>query len=262
MGRSFLWLLILFCVLVTVYHGYDAHAAGEHTIVEYAVQDDYKTAKDKLLRELQNDPFNTPARSSLKIIEDVLNNKIKPETAVLLLKGIEYYNKGNSNMAITLFSKAILAESDYAVSYMNRGLAYALAGQHKLAISDYNKTIDMNPEYVKAYISRGIAHAKKGQYDLAIADYDKSAEIDSSDADVYYNRAVAYTKKGLYDRAILDYDKTIEINPQHANAYINLGLIHLEHSGDKKKACSDWKQACNLGSCSNYSLAQKEGYCE
>jgi tetratricopeptide (TPR) repeat protein len=262
MGRSVLLLLILLSFLVSISHSHDAHDKGNHTSVEYAVQGDFSAAKDALAEELKNDPFNMQAQSSLEIIKDVLNKKIAPETAVLMLQGIEYYKEGNSDMAITMISKAILSKSDYAAAYMSRGRSYALAGQHNLAVSDYNRAIELRPEYIKAYISRGIAYAKKGEYDLAVSDYDKAAEIDSSDADVYYNRAVAYTKKGLYDRAILDYDRAIEINPKHANAYTNRGFIYREYSEDKTKSCADWKQACTLGSCSNYFLAQREGYCE
>jgi tetratricopeptide (TPR) repeat protein len=262
MKRSAVSLLIIFFGLVSASHSHNAHGTGKHTSVEYAVKGDFSAAKDALSEQLKNDPFNTQAQSSREIIEDVLNKKIEPETAVLLLQGIEYYNEGNSDMAITLFSKAILVKSDYAVTYMNRGLSYALADQHSLAVSDYNRAIELRAEYIKAYISRGIAYAKKGEYNHAFSDYDKAAEIDDRNPDVYYNRAVAHTKKGSYDRAILNYDKTIEINPKHVHAYTNRGFIYREHLEEKTKACSDWKQACTLGSCRNYFLAQKEGYCE
>ena len=35
----------------------------------------------------------------------------------------------------------------------------------------------------------------------------------------------------------------------------------MEKIGDKKKACFDWKRACDLEICKNYKLAKKKGLC-
>ena len=46
----------------------------------------------------------------------------------------------------------------------------------------------------------------------------------------------------------------IEVNPWVANAYNNRGNA-LEAKGQYNKACSDWRQACELGLCEQYETA-------
>jgi hypothetical protein len=55
--------------------------------------------------------------------------------------------------------------------------------------------------------------------------------------------------------------KAIEINPRFAPAYSNRGILGRK-LGNKKMACSDWKRLCELGDCSNYDNAKREGECE
>src|SRR4030043_275929 len=61
-----------------------------------------------------------------------------------------------------------------AKDYNNRGIAYYSKGQFDLAIADYNKALEINPRFANAYYSRGNAYHLKGQYDLAIADFNKA----------------------------------------------------------------------------------------
>ena len=47
----------------------------------------------------------------------------------------------------------------------------------------------------------------------------------------------------------------IKIDPKLVTAYIDRGLVYQEQLGNKHMACSDWKLACELGECYNYSIA-------
>ncbi|MCP3676232.1 MAG: tetratricopeptide repeat protein, partial [Deltaproteobacteria bacterium] len=116
--------------------------------------------------------------------------------------------------------------------------------------------------HAKAYDNRGLSYSKKGLYDRAIADSNKAIEIDPNLANAYNNRGYAYYKKGHYDHAISDSSKAIEIDPNLAEAYQDRGIVYSEKYGDKKRACSDWNKACELGVCERYNLAKKNGSCE
>jgi len=43
---------------------------------------------------------------------------------------------------------------------------------------------------------------------------------------------------------------------------MNRGFIYMTDLMNKTKACADWKEACELGLCSNYSLAKEKGFCD
>ena len=140
---------------------------------------------------------------------------------------------------------------------LNQGVVLLEEGQYDRAIAYFNKAIEINPKYADAYNNRGNAYAKKGQYDKAIADYNKAIEINPRFAAAYNNRGNAYMGNGQYDKAISDYNKAIEINPRDAFAYDNRGFVYMVKLGNKNKACSDWKRACELGDCSKWGNVNK-----
>jgi hypothetical protein len=49
-----------------------------------------------------------------------------------------------------------------------------------------------------------------------------------------------------------------------AKAYGNRGIAYIIKSGDKQKACLDWKKACELEleSCKIYIFAKEKGDCK
>ena len=208
---------------------------GEGTVEEiygkgelYAVQGKFLKAKKEFAKALEDDPNHKLAKDGLAIIDDVIEQKIKWDTALLLFKGDAYINKELFDDGIAEFSKAITGEPDYFVAYIHRGSAYLNKGEYDQAISDFNNALKINPHLATGYSKRGVAYYKKGKYDLALSDYNKSIEIDPNDAFAYTNRGFLY-------------------------------MIKLDKKG---KACSDWKRACKLGKCSNYNSAKKKGDCK
>lgn len=51
-------------------------------------------------------------------------------------------------------------------------------GQNELAIRDFTKAVEQNPHYYKAYLARGEVYGKLKQYKLAINDYNQVLELD------------------------------------------------------------------------------------
>ena len=72
---------------------------------------------------------------------------------------------------------AIHLNHGFAEAYYNRGNSYKAKGEHDLAIEDYNKAIRSNPDYIKAYGNRGNAYRAKGEHDLAIENYNKAIQL-------------------------------------------------------------------------------------
>lgn len=176
----------------------------------------------------------------------------------LLNKGAAFAEKGQYERAIAYFSEAIERNPRYAEAYNDRGAAYYDKGQYDKAISDFTKAIELNPKHAMPYYNRGNAYDEKGQYDKAISDYNKAIEIKPRYAKAYTNRGTVYVKISQHDKAISDFNKAIELNPKLAEAYSNRGFVYMVRFWNKNKACSDWKQACELGDCRNYERAKKK----
>ena len=68
-------------------------------------------------------------------------------------RGVAHSNESNYDRAI-----ATTTRPKYAETYINRGLAFLHKGEHDLAIADYDKAIELNPKYDGAYGTRGITY--------------------------------------------------------------------------------------------------------
>ncbi len=136
-------------------------------------------------------------------------------------RGIDYEEKGEYDLAIKDFSKAIDLKPDYDLAYNNRGAVYRSKGEHDLAIEDCNKAIQLKPDYAEPYNNRGAAYSNKGEIDRAIEDYNIAIQLKSDFVQAYYNRGIAYHEKGELDLAIKDYSKAIKLNPKLVHPYNN-----------------------------------------
>ena len=95
-----------------------------------------------------------------------------------------------------------------AKEYHNRGVARFEKGETDGAISDFTKAIKKNPRYGMAYYYRAMVYSRKKEYDQAIADYTKAIEIDQQRfAVAYAERALIYYVKKEYDKAWADVHK-------------------------------------------------------
>ena len=100
---------------------------------------------------------------------------------VLFNQGVEYYNQGDFEKAITIFSKAldIIPENVSAeFIYYNRGLAKSCIGELASGIIDFDNAIKINANYDSAYRNRAINKDDLGDIKGAYADYNKAIVLD------------------------------------------------------------------------------------
>jgi Flp pilus assembly protein TadD len=95
-----------------------------------------------------------------------------------------------------------------------------------------------------------------------LAGCETTEEIKETDPVALLNQGASFVEKGQYDRAIAYINKAIALNQRDADTYKNRGFTYMVKLGNKNKACSDWKRACELGSCKNYELAKRKGDCK
>ena len=114
----------------------------------------------------------------------------------------------------------------------------------------------------EAYIKQGVANIELEKYNQAIEDFSQAIGLDPNNAEYYYKRGITYGNLNQHQRAIEDFNEAIRLNPKYAEAYSNRGFVYMVKLENKKKACSDWKRACELGDCINLNLAIKKGVCK
>ena len=64
-----------------------------------------------------------------------------------------------------------------AETYYNRGLAHSKKGELELAIADYTKAIELKPDYADAYYCRSKAWLRLGEEEKAKSDMEIASKI-------------------------------------------------------------------------------------
>ena len=260
---------------------------------------DYRRAIEDYITETQLNPNFTNAYVNLGVAYRAVNEldlAIESYTVMIALdpnsratyeaynnQGLVYLDKGDFNLAIQDFEKAIKLQPALVPGYVNRAAAYLWRNKEHLAIEDYTKVIELNPELVMAYYSRGTAWLSLREWEKAKTDLmtakDKglditaafhntygnvaafeqkhgvqlpanivtimTSEVEPYDADTYNARGIDYGEKGEFDKAIEAFTKAIELNPKAPGAYYNRGLVYREQ-GKFREAIDDFNMAINL----------------
>ncbi len=133
--------------------------------------------------------------------------------------------------------------------YYNLGVSYQQDGELKYAIESYTSAIELDNKYTYAYMNRGNIFLEIGNYKDAIKDFSRAISLAPNDALIYYNRGVVYDKLNDYSNAIDDYTRSITLDNYFTSAFTNRGVAKFNSN---LPACSDFKRACNLGSCDYY----------
>jgi tetratricopeptide (TPR) repeat protein len=80
------------------------------------------------------------------------------------------YQRKDPGVRIKGCSALILRDRADPTTYYNRAIAYEMRGDIDIAIMDYTKAIELAPDYAAAYDNRGRIYARKGDYTRAMAD--------------------------------------------------------------------------------------------
>ena len=152
---------------------------------------------------------------------------------------------GVSVLALVAVGAAAVQVDNRAVvpkSRNSEGLAHYERGQYDLAIADFDKAIESNPAYAAAYSNRGLSYLHKGEYDLAVGDLARAIELDPKNAVSHHNLGFAHNQKGKWDLAIPALSKALELDPQYARAYLDRALSSIG-KGQTSSAIDDLNRA-------------------
>lgn len=161
-----------------------------------------------LTPEIETELAGTGA--SKELVEAVREKSLKDKTALL--------------------PKPISTPIPDAAFYRQRADENVGRGDYDLAVSDYNKAIELNPKDAAIYLNRGRAYSNKKSFDLAALDYDKTIELDPKAAAAYLNRGELYEKRGNVSQAMRDYQKTVELDAGNESAKNNFKRLQDEQA--------------------------------
>ena len=105
-------------------------------------------------------------------------------------------------------------EGEIATAYRNRGAMRLARGEPEMAIADFTRAIKADPAYAAAYNDRGVAYSALHRSTEATRDYTRALTLRPDNTDqILFNRAMAYEDQGDLQQAYQDYRKAADLNP-------------------------------------------------
>ncbi|MDR4503249.1 MAG: tetratricopeptide repeat protein [Candidatus Scalindua sp.] len=141
--------------------------------------------------------------------------------------GIDTIKKGNFDLALEAWNKAIEIDPAMIKAHNYLGRAYYTRGMMEEAIAAYKKVLELAPEDPSGYINLGIAYRYNEMYDESLEVLQKAIEINPISAIAYDEIGSALLKKEKYDEAIGAYKNAVAIDPKYPQPHNNLGVVYL-----------------------------------
>jgi tetratricopeptide (TPR) repeat protein len=157
------------------------------------------------------------------LAEEVSNEEAKNK----FLLGVQLYQEGKFDQAITAFQAVLQDKNDFAEGYYNLGMAYLHNGQSEKAISSMKKAIELKPDFLEAYFGLGQIYVEKRNFQEAIGIFKKAIAAAPETAEPYLNLGILYFNNKQDDLAEAALLKAIALKPSFPQPYYQLGLLYL-----------------------------------
>ncbi|MBM4054963.1 MAG: tetratricopeptide repeat protein [Planctomycetes bacterium] len=141
--------------------------------------------------------------------------------------GVENIKKGQFDVSIAAWEKAIELDPAMVAAYEKLGKAYYTQGRFDKASHLYRRAIEMDPYNAMLYFSLGVVYRMNLQYEDAIDMQMKALSFDPNLAIVYNELGLTYCKQKRLDEAVAAHKKAIELNPKLGSAHNYLGVVYL-----------------------------------
>jgi tetratricopeptide (TPR) repeat protein len=194
-----------------------------------------------------------------RVIADATETiRLQPSQAAYNLRGSAYYDKGESDIAITDFDDALKLGPPNGTIFHNRGNAWRAKGDYAKAIADYDAAIKADPRSAFSFQNRGIAKEAQGDLEGALADINQAIRLDPSLPQPLINRTAIWRARGELDRAIADGTEAIRLAREKPpvnvmtppNSVLISGYTHralaYEAKGDYARARDDYKATLSI----------------
>jgi len=230
-----------------------------------------KDEADALFHKALDIGADTPSPIS-KYLSDHLSGResdIPPLTALkelmitdtdfddLIKEGIEAFNTGNFETAVTVFGEAVRIHPDYADIRFKLGLSYLRKGEHEPARGELEAALSINPNYTEARFYLGIAFLDRKLYREALPHFERAVSERPGYADILCFLGATYFYLGELERAKEMLERSIELSPTYRKAsfYYGLLLYTLEERQRAIEFLSEAIDGENVKSPANISLA-------
>jgi len=144
--------------------------------------------------------------------------------------GVEAYESGSYQGAITSFEKAIELQPGNLEFHYYLGLTYSAMDRYEEALEVFEKIVEKEPiAFRKAYFEIAAVYARQKHYQKTIDTLTLVEEVAPKDARIYLEKGYAFQKLNQYDLAIDSFNKAKDLEPKMSQlVFYNIGAAHFE----------------------------------
>jgi len=168
--------------------------------------------KDALERENAGDLIG-----AIEANKKVLQIETKNVAALNTIAGL-YGKLGKFGEEIVWAKKAISANPQFALAYINYGNALGSLGRVNEAKEAFEKAVQLEPEEPLGVYSLGVLAEQQDKFQEALGFYQNSIQIDPKFESGYFNLAARYANFKRFDEAVAALKKLLELNPNAEDA--------------------------------------------
>ena len=133
--------------------------------------------------------------------------------AELLSQARAAYQKGNTDEALALATKAIAAEAKNSQGYLLRGQVHEANRRHAEAVADFDQVLKLDPRAAAVYQHRGFEQFKLGHFTESIADFDKFIQLVPEQAPHHWQRGISLYYAGRFAEGRKQFESHQTVNP-------------------------------------------------
>ena len=167
----------------------------------------------------------------------------------LILQGDEALSRGQTFVAIEMFSEAIALKRGSMLAYLKRGEAHQRRGDAQetltAALRDLRTAAALDPASTRTLEKLGDVNFQLGRFGNAAENYEAYIRLDDTSAPVFYKLALASRGEGRLTRAISALQQAVALNSTFHEAHYVLGLC-LRDRGQLPEARAAFERAIGI----------------
>jgi tetratricopeptide (TPR) repeat protein len=133
--------------------------------------------------------------------------------------GAALKKQGKLKEACVHYQQAINYQPDAAIAHYNMGVALQQLGSLREAVTYYQQAINIDPDFIKAYLHLGEVCNLLDKPSESINYYQRILALHPGFPGIYQMMGIAFQKLGKLKEAISCFDRALELNPDDAETH-------------------------------------------
>lgn len=175
------------------------------------------------------------ATDSTRVTLEQLNEAIvnEPKNALHFRdRGRFYFARGENDLAIADFGRAVALDSLNPALRFERGELYYNLLRFDQALSDYERCVQIDNNATDCLLKLGEMNIHLRNYPTAVEHINNALRVNEQLPFAYYMKGRIYKETGDTVLAASSYQTAIEVDPDYYDAYIEIGLLYSAAKSD------------------------------